>query len=140
MIGGLTPDGRFYSMIRDTAIDGIKCVAFLKHLQHFISERLLVIWDGGTIHRCEETKWFLATQAGRKVTLEPLPGYAPDLNPAEGAWQHLKHVAMRNLCCTDFSHLHRALTYAIIQLKQQPELIQSFFGQAGLDISEWEIN
>lgn len=38
---------------------------------------------------------------GGRVRLEPLPAYAPDLNPAEWLWKHLKRVEMRNLVCLD---------------------------------------
>jgi transposase len=38
--------------------------------------------------------------------LEQLPGYAPDLNPAdEGVWKHLKCVELKNLCCQSLSEL-----------------------------------
>jgi hypothetical protein len=48
-----------------------------------------------------EVKDFVSGTRGR-VRLEPLPGYAPDLNPwDEGAWHHLKNVEMRNLVCRD---------------------------------------
>ena len=34
---------------------------------------------------------FLATGAAEdRLKLEQLPGYAPDLNPDEGVWKHLK--------------------------------------------------
>lgn len=31
--------------------------------------------------------------------MEPLPGYTPELSPAEGVWHYLKNVEMKNLCC-----------------------------------------
>ena len=46
-------------------------------------------------------KEFLAGAWDRGVRIERLPPYAPDLNPVEGAWQHLKLVEMRNLVCLD---------------------------------------
>lgn len=138
VIGGITPAGGIYSMIQAEAINSTKCIAFLKHLLHFVYHRLIVIWDGGPIHRSDEMKLFLSHGGGKKIHLERLPGYAPDLNPAEGIWEHLKHVEMRNLCCTDMEDLHRELTAAFVRLKAKPRLIQSFFGQASLDISEYE--
>jgi transposase len=32
------------------------------------------------------------------VRLERLPGYAPELNPDEGIWKHLKCVELKNVC------------------------------------------
>jgi transposase len=40
---------------------------------------------------------FLASGAEDRLKLEQLPGYAPDLNPHEGVWMHLKDVELKNL-------------------------------------------
>jgi transposase len=63
-----------------------------------------------------------------------LPPYAPDLNPTEWAWQHLKHVAMRNLVCLDLEELHMELYLAIGRVRQKSHLVRSFFAGAGLDL------
>ena len=57
-----------------------------------------------------------------------------DLNPIEEAWQHLKHVEMRNLVCLDLEELHLQLHLAIARLRQKPKLIPSFFAGAGLNL------
>src|SRR3712207_2977946 len=44
--------------------------------------------------------------------LEQLPGYAPDLNPDEGIWKHLKCVKLKNLCCQSLSELRVELRKA----------------------------
>ena len=98
------------------------------------NRKLLVIWDGSPIHRSEGVKAYLADGAARHVHLEQLPGYAPDLNPDEGTWQHLKRVELRNVCCLNLDHLHHELDLAALRLRRQPNLIQSFFAEAGLTI------
>jgi len=135
-IAGISPKGDLYTMVRSRSINGIKCVAFLKHLLHFVSDRLVVIWDGSPIHRSDDVKLFLQTRRARKLELVRLPGYAPDMNPAEGLWQHLKHVEMRNICCGNFIQLRYELNLAILRTRARPWLVQSFFGQAGLDIQD----
>jgi transposase len=76
----------------------------------------------------------LAGGAGRQVHLELLPPYAPDLNPGEGVWQHLKHVELRNLCCLDLGHLRTELGLAVARLRRRPDVIRGFFAGAGLDL------
>jgi transposase len=56
-------------------------VRFLKHLMRQIPGKLLVVWDGSAIHRSRALKDLLRSGAARRVQLEQLPGYAPDLNP-----------------------------------------------------------
>ena len=104
---------------------------------HHIGSRLLVIWDGSPIHRRAEVKDFLASAEGRGVHVERLPPYAPDLNPVEGAWEHLKHVELRNMVFLDLEELHLELHLAIGRLRQRPRLIRSFFEGAGLPIENF---
>lgn len=59
-------------------------VRFLKHLLRKITGKLLIVWDGSPIHRGKAVKEFLASGAARRLQLERLPGYAPELNPDEG--------------------------------------------------------
>ena len=134
VMGGLTPSGRVYTLVRQESLNGLHCIEFLLHLLRVAGDRLLVIWDGSPIHRRAEVKEFVSSTRGR-VELEALPGYAPDLNPwDEGGWHHLKNVEMRNLVCRDLDELHQELDLAVGRLGQRPHLIQSFFAQAGLAI------
>jgi transposase len=132
VMGGMTPEGKVYTLARQESLNGLHSIEFLMHLLHVAGERLLVIWDGSPIHRRAEVKEFVAGTRG-KVWLEALPGYAPDLNPwDEGGWHHLKDVEMRNVVCLDLEELHQEFHLAVGRLRQKPHLIQSFFAQAGL--------
>ncbi len=53
------------------------------------AERLLMIWDGAPIHRSRMVLDYIASTGGR-IAVERLPAYAPELNPAEYIWTHLK--------------------------------------------------
>ena len=58
---------------------------------------MLVIWEGAAIHRSRAVKEWLAQGAARRILVERLPGYAPELNPDEGVWGYLKRVEMRDV-------------------------------------------
>jgi transposase len=132
VMGGMTPQGKVYTLARQEPLNGLHSVEFLRHLLRVAGERLLVIWDGSPIHRRVAVKEFVAGTKG-KVWLEALPGYAPDLNPwDEGGWHHLKGVEMRNLACLDLEELHQEFHLAVGRLRQKPHLVRSFFAQAGL--------
>ena len=134
VMGGMTPEGKVYTLARQESLNGLHCVEFLQHLLRVAGARLLVIWDGSPIHRRAAVKDFVAGTGG-KVWVEALPGYAPDLNPwDEGGWHHLKHGEMRNLVCRDLEELHEQFHLAIGRLRQKPHLIRSFFAQAGLKL------
>ena len=134
VMGGMTAEGKVYTLARQESLNGLHSIEFLQHLLRVAGERLLVIWDGSPIHRRGAVRQFVADTRG-KVWLEALPGYAPDLNPwDEGGWHHLKDVEMRNLVCRDLEELHQEFHLAVGRLRQKPHLIRSFFAQAGLKI------
>jgi transposase len=136
VMGGMTPGGKIYTLVRQRSLNGLDSIDFLLHLQRVAAKRLLVIWDGSPIHRRAEVRDFILSTRG-KVWVEALPGYAPDLNPwDEGGWNHLKNVEMRNLVCMDIEELHQEFHLALNRLRQKPHLVQSFFAQAGLTITE----
>jgi transposase len=132
VMGGMTPQGKVYTLVRQEALNGWHTIEFLLHLLRVAGKRLLVVWDGSPIHRRAEVKDFVRDTDGR-IRLEALPGYAPDLNPwDEGGWNHLKNVEMRNMVCLDLEQLHEEFHLAVGRLRRKSHLIQSFFAQAGL--------
>jgi transposase len=134
VMGGMTPSGKIYTLARQEPLNGQHTVEFLTHLGRVAGDRLLVIWDGSPIHRRAEVNEFVA-ETRRKVGVEVLPGYAPDLNPwDEGGWHHLKHVEMRNLVCRDLEELHEQLDLAVGRVRQKPHLVRAFVEQAGLSL------
>jgi len=136
VMGGMTPGGKVYTLVRQESLNGMHSIEFLVHLGRVAATRLLVIWDGSPIHRRVEIQGFVSETRG-KVWLEFLPGYAPDLNPwDEGGWHHLKNVEMQNLVCRDLEELHQEFHLAVGRFRQKPHLVRSFFAQAGLKIEK----
>ncbi|HMB05025.1 MAG TPA: IS630 family transposase [Isosphaeraceae bacterium] len=136
IMGGMTPEGKIYTLARQQSLNGWHTIEFLVHLGRVAGTRLWVIWDGSPIHRRAEVAEFVSETRGQ-VWVEALPGYAPDLNPwDEGGWNHLKHVEMRNLVCRDLEELHEQFHLALGRLRQKPHLVQSFFAQAGLTLAK----
>jgi transposase len=133
VMAGFTLAGKVYTLVRSEALTSEHSVVFLEHLLRQTGKRLLVIWDGSPIHRWGAVPEYLSRGAAKRIHVEPLPGYAPDLNPWDaGGWHHLKHIEMRNLSCLDLEELQLELNLAIGRLRQKPHLIHSFFGAAGL--------
>lgn len=131
VMGGMTPSGQVYTLVRQESLNGLHTVESLVHLSRVAGKRLSVIGDGSPIHRRAEVAEFVSETRGG-VWLEALPGYAPDLNPwDEGGWHHLKHVEMRNLVCRDLEELHQEFHFAVGRLRQKRRLIRSFYAQAG---------
>ena len=132
VISGIPAHGWLHARVQDQPFWGIDAARFLQQLTTHISVRLLVIWDGSPIHRCQAIKAFLASPAGQGVHLEQLPAYAPELNPDEGVWNYLKRVELKNVICQHLGQLSYELGKAIKRLRQKPHIIRACIVQAGL--------
>lgn len=131
-ISAITPEGKLYMMVQKQAYKGPDVVNFLEHLLRHIPGKLLVVWDGSPIHRAQVVKDFLTAGAAKRIHLERLPAYAPELNPDEGVWQYLKRVELKNLACLDTTHLMIELRKAKERLRHKTHVILGCFKQTGL--------
>ena len=133
-MSGITLEGKLYMLEQDRAFKGEDVVRFLKHLMHQIPGKLLIVWDGSPIHRSRAVKEFLASGASSRVQLEQLPGYAPDLNPDEGIWKHLKWVELKNLCCESLAQWRVELRKAKERLRHKKHVILGCIRQPGFEV------
>jgi len=136
-MSAITLEGKLYMLEQERPFKAEDAVRFLKHLMHQIPGKLLVVWDGSPIHRGRAVKEFLASGAASRLKLEQLPGYAPDLNPEEGIWKHLKCVELKNLCCQSLSELKVELRKAKERLRHKRDVISRVHKAArlrGLDV------
>lgn len=132
MISAITPKGKLFLSMQRTAFTCEDVIAFLKELLAMMPGKLLIIWDGAPIHRSKKIKQFLADGAAKRIHLERLPAYAPELNPDEGVWHYLKHVELGNVCARNLDDLGEKLSAAAQRLAAKPEIIKACFAQVGL--------
>lgn len=63
-------------------------IEFLSHLLRHLRGSVIVLWDNGSIHKGPVIRAFCRRH--RRLHLEALPPYAPELNPDEGVWSQTK--------------------------------------------------
>lgn len=131
VIAGVTPAGKLYTMKRPRSLNSWDVVQFLKHLLYHVGRDLLVIWDGGSIHKGEVKEYMKGAGQGR-INIEPLPAYAPEINPTEGIWNNTKRAKLGNVCNPSRQETERELRLAIMRVRSQPNLIKSYFRRSGL--------
>lgn len=105
-------------------------IGFLKVLLRNIKGKLLLIWDGASIHRSQTIKDFLANDAANRIHLERLPASAPELNPQEGVWNLLKRRELKTVCCQTLQQLDRELLLARARLRHHQPLLRQCFVHA----------
>ena len=131
VMGGITPEGKIVMQMQDHSYKGPDVVRFLQVLTREIPGNLLVIWDGAPIHRCQAVKEYLTKGGTKRIHLEQLPAYAPELNPQEGVWNLLKRVELKNVCCLDVRHVQRELRRAKERLRHRRSVLCQCFAHAG---------
>ncbi len=129
-ISAVSPKAQLYFQLRSGAIRSEQVVKFLRHLLRHVHGNIVLVWDRATIHRSVRVRRFLFDHPRLYVAL--LPAYAPELNPDEGVWRHLKGVFLANFCPDHVSDLKAELRTTTVRLRARPQLIQSFFDHAGL--------
>jgi len=119
----------FYFELHPGSIKSPQVIEFLSHLKRHIKKKLLVIWDRSKPHRSRLVKDFVAKQSGA-ISLEYLPAYAPELNPVEYMWGHLKTHEIANLIATQAWELSFAATAALRRMRRRPSIITACYAQA----------
>ena len=130
-IGAITPQGRLFLKTCEHAISSLEVIAFIGQQQRQIHGKLLVIWDGAPIHRSKEFKPIYPRGAARRIHLERLPGYAPDLNPKEWIWGYMKRVDLANVACDQLAELDKLIHSSKRRLQRNRPLVASFVRNAG---------
>ena len=116
---------------QDHSYKGPDVVRFLQLLTREIPGKLLVIWEGAPIHRCQAVKDFLSSGGAKRIHLERLPAYAPELNPQEGVWNLLKRVELKNVCCLEVQQVEMQLRRAKERLRHRKSVLCQCFALAG---------
>jgi len=121
----------FYFRLFPGTIGGPQVVEFLQHLLRQRRGKLLVIWDGLPAHRSRVVKDFLREQR-KRLEVEFLPAYAPELNPVEYLWGYWKDHELPNFCPKNFGELSHYARRALRRMRRRPTLVAAFWKQAEL--------
>jgi len=123
---------RLFFQTRADSYNTESLIAFLRDLKReFRRRRVILIWDGLPAHRSREMTAFLRTQRSW-LSVEGLPGYAPELNPAEQLWGNVKGRELANQCAENLKEVAAALRKGMARVRRRPSLAFSFLKHAGL--------
>jgi len=95
-----------YQTLVDAYFNKERSALFLEKLMREIPNRMIVVWDGGPMHKGDPIREAVRRFQPR-LKLEQLPPYAPMLNPVEPVWSWLKESRLCNASPTNASELDR---------------------------------
>ena len=90
---------------------------------------IVLIWDNLNVHISAAMRELITTRDWLHVIR--LPAYAPDLNPTEGVWSHVKR-SLGNLAVTGVDHLAAIVRNRLKRIQYRPDLLTSFLAHTGL--------
>jgi len=94
---------------------------------------LVLIWDGGTMHKGDPINE-LVRQAEGRLWLERLPPYGAELMPIEYLWSYLKYDRLCNFAPYDVAELNTAAVSELTAIQKNQSLLRSFFHRAELPL------
>jgi transposase len=96
-------------------------------------QKATLLWDGLPAHRSRAMRAWLGCQRCWLV-VEPLPGYAPELNPVEALWSNLKGVELANLAGEGLDDVIAAAERGIQRIRHTRHLAYAFLRHCGLSL------
>jgi len=106
-------------------------IALLDAAHRTLHAPLVVVWDNLNVHVSARMRALI--DARDWLTVIRLPSYAPDLNPTEGVWSHLKR-GLGNLAATGIDDLATTVRSRLRHIQNHPDLIAGFIAQTGMTL------
>jgi transposase len=124
IIFAITMDAELYFSVYPHDLTGAEVILFLDKLTKRIPwTRMMLLWDNAPIHRSAEVKEYLHT-VRQKLETRRFPAYAPELNPDEYIFSHIKCRELANFCPESEGEMKLGLRKAIGRIMRRPQLIQ----------------
>jgi transposase len=111
-------------------VNNERAAEFLRSLLDDLRGPVMVVWDRGNMHRGAPINELLARFP--RLELHQLPPYAPELNPVEHLWNHLKYGRFPNYPPPDVATLDKKLKERLRAVRNQPKRLQAFWNASTL--------
>jgi transposase len=126
MLSAVNAQGGFRFM---TVTGGVNAKVFREFLQRLITgmtRKIFLIVDGHPCHKAKLVRRFVEENSDA-IELFFLPPYAPELNPDELAWAHIKTRVAKATAQTK-EELQRSVKSVMRRLQKLPNIVAGFFG------------
>lgn len=118
--------GAFWYCTYEGGLNAELFVTLLKMMMRGRRKPVHLVVDGLPAHKTMLVKNYVASTSGL-LTLHFLPGYAPDLNPDELVWSHMKRTGVARAPLRKGKKLADKIDAQLAEIRRLPELVRSFF-------------
>jgi putative transposase len=107
--------------------------AFLEAMLRELAGRFVVVWDGGTMHKGDPIRQ-LTTHFAERLSLEPLPPWAPMPNPVEPLWGWLKYDRLCNFAPHDAVELDGRVIAELTAIRHDQAFLRNLYHASELPL------
>jgi transposase len=127
MLSAINLRGKISFDVREGGVDSDAYIEFCeKLLADADGRKVFLIVDNASYHVSRKTREFAVGTNG-KLTLFFLPTYAPELNPDELVWKHVKHDNIGKASIRDAAELRARAVAALQYLRDTPDVVKAMF-------------
>ena len=119
--------GGFWFATYQGALNAELFIELLKKMMKGRSKPVHLVVDGLPAHKKLNVREYIASTRG-KLTMHVLPGYAPDLNPDELVWSHVKRTGVARNPLRAGEKLELRIEQQLHEVQRNRRLVRSFFG------------
>lgn len=119
--------GAFWFCTYAGALNAELFVVLLKKMMRYRRTPVHLVLDSLPAHKKACVREYVESTKG-KLTLHFLPGYAPDLNPDELVWSHVKRTGVARRPLQKGEKLEEKIAGQLSDIQNDPDLVRSFFG------------
>ena len=130
-ISAVSPLGAFWYKVFTGRLNAGTFRTFLQAFLRGRRQPVFLVVDGHPAHRAHLIAEFVQAQRGR-LELHFLPGYAPDLNPDEFVWNHLRQKGVTKRPLRQNESLRDRVEADLATIKADPHLVRSFFAASSV--------
>jgi transposase len=126
VISAVNARGEFWAVIYPGKLNAEAFVLFLENFLQSGTGQVFLVLDGHPAHKAGLVKAYVQRLQGR-LELHFLPPYAPDLNPDEFVWSHMKQNGVSKKPLKQNESLQKRIDQDLNALKENRDLVRSFF-------------
>lgn len=124
-----------YLQFRQGNFTAVQVAKFLRHLLRHLRRHVIVLWDGGSIHKGPGIT--AIRDAYPRLHLERFPGYAPELNPTEQVWNDFKRRTANSLL-RNKQDIRLNLHASARRVRRSGDKLRSFVLASDLPSAPWQ--
>lgn len=125
-ISAVNAKGAFWFQVYPGMLTAMVFIGFLTRFLKTRRRPVFLVVDGLPVHKAKSVADYVQSTKG-KLELHFLPPYAPDLNPDEFVWHHIKQNGTSKTPLKKNESLKQRLSDDLTAIKNDKHLVKSFF-------------